>query len=192
MQSTKIIANKALSIGAVAALLTIGVTGCGEVSNPAQSPEQTSNAAPSSSGGTVDQEALLKTRDQLANELGDTFVQGWIENGELHVSTTSEDALKTIEDAGAIGHVVQYSNADLREGIAKIMQWQGTQESGIRSGIYAYSLNPNTGGITLSVDPEQKEAIQDGLAKDMPAGQIPLDFKDSTGLATPGSASEGK
>ncbi len=182
--------TRSKSAGVLAAVsLSLALAGCGQVSSQPQNTTQPSSTSSAESGEKMNQDALLEQRDKLAEKLADSFVQGWIEDGKLHVSTTNEADLQTITDAGAVGQVVAFSNADLREGIAKIMAWQGRQEPAIRSGIYAYSLNPNTGGLTLSVDPEQRDAIETGLKKDKPAGQIPLELKEGNGLATPASTS---
>ncbi|WP_120990616.1 hypothetical protein [Arthrobacter sp. AG1021] len=133
----------------------------------------------------------MSLNERLSGELGDEFVQGWIQDGKLHVAATSDTAVKAIEQAGAVGHLVEYSNAQLREGISRIMAWQAKQEPRLRSAIHAYTLNPRTGGLTLAVDPSQRQAVQDALAKDNPVGTIPLDFTDSSGPASPAPATVG-
>ncbi|WIV45455.1 hypothetical protein [Glutamicibacter nicotianae] len=133
----------------------------------------------------MDQDALLQTNDQLSEALGDDYVQGWIKDGKLNVSTTSEDQLATIEQAGAVGHLVQFSSEELRSAISEIMKWQSKQENSVRNAIHAYTLNPETGGITLSVDKSQLEAVEKLIDDEKPIGEIPVDYKESGGIMTP-------
>lgn len=190
------------ALAASAAALGLVLTGCGQQQEAPQSrsaqpsgtqilPPGTSPAPAPTKGADVDQTALLSLNERLSGELGDEFVQGWIQDGKLHVAANSDTAVKAIEQAGAVGHLVEYSNAQLREGISRIMAWQAKQEPRLRSAIHAYTLNPRTGGLTLAVDASQRQAVQDALAKDKPAGAIPLDFTDSSGPASPAPATVG-
>ncbi len=181
-----------LTVVASVAVVGLVLAGCGAQEPAAEVTENPSTTQSSSNGAaTVDQNALLSTNEQLAQELGAAYVQGWIQDGQLNVSVTSDDALKTVEDAGAVGHLTQFSSDELREGISQIMAWQATQPTQLRTSIHAYTLNPSTGGITLAVDPAQRDAVETALAEDKPAGQIPLDFTDSAGPATPAPATVG-
>lgn len=183
----------ALRVAGLAATTAMLLSSCGQVEQPMTAgtkssavESNTSSTAPSSTGETVDQGAMLATNEQLAEELGDRYVQGWIEGNTLHVSTNDDASMQTIKDAGAIGHLVDFSAQELRDGISKIMKWQAEQkDAALRSSIHAYTLNPESGGLTLSVDPAQREAVEAALSKDKPAGDIPLDFKTSGGIATP-------
>ena len=189
MRSTHTARRLPVTLAASAAVVALLLTGCGQQqAAPQDSPTPTQT---STSGADVDDSALLDANEQLAAQLGDEYVQGWIEDGKLHVAATSDAAVKAIEQAGAVGHLVDFSNAQLREGISQIMAWQAKQEPRLRSAIHAYTLNPRTGGLTLAVDPSQRQAVQDALAKDKPAGAIPLDFTDSSGPASPAPATVG-
>lgn len=183
-------ATKIAGLVAATALL---LSACGQAEQPASSSTKpgavestASTSTPEDTGGALDQGAMLATNEQLAEELGDRYVQGWIEGDALHVSTNDEAAMQIIKDAGAIGHLVDFSAQELRDGISKIMKWQSSQKDpALRTSIHSYTLNPESGGLTLSVDPAQREAVETALAKDKPAGDIPLDFKTSGGIATP-------
>ncbi|UYQ78915.1 hypothetical protein OF385_07190 [Glutamicibacter sp. JL.03c] len=183
-----------LALASTALMASLLLTGCGQGTDPdasTSSGSESSNATQPSenkSESAVDQDALLETNDQLSMQLGDAYVQGWIKDGKLHVSTTNEDKLSAIKEAGAEGHVVQYSNKELRSAIRKIMKWQAQQPNPVRSSIHAYSLNPETGGITLSVDKSQIDAITKLIEKDKPMGDIPVDFKPSGGIASPANS----
>ena len=183
-----------LALASTALMASLLLTGCGQGTDPGankSSDSQSSNAAQPSdnqSENAVDQETLLETNDQLSTQLGDAYVQGWIKDGKLHVSTTSEGKLSAIKEAGAEGHVVPYSNKELRSAISEIMKWQSQQQNPINSSIHAYTLNPETGGITLSVDKSQIDAITKLIEKDKPIGDIPVDFKPSGGIATPANS----
>jgi len=183
-----------LALASTALMASLLLTGCEQGSEPGTnepSDNQSSNASQPSenkSENAVDQNALLKINDKLSADLGDNYVQGWMKDGKLHVSTTNEGELAAIEKAGAIGHLVKFSSKELRSGIEEVMKWQGQQEAPIRNSIHAYSLNPETGGITLSVDKSQIETITKLIEKDKPIGDIPVDFKPSGGIASPANS----
>lgn len=182
------------ALAASAAVLALLLSGCGQQDAAPQAstqPTQGTSTRTPTNGADVDQEALLTANEQLASQLGDDYVQGWIEDGKLHVSTTSDAAVAAIEAAGAVGHLVDFDSAQLRDGISKIMAWQAKQPAGLRSAIHAYTLNPRTGGLSLAVDAAQREELERALAEDQPAGAIPLDFTDSSGPASPAPATLG-
>lgn len=181
-----------LALASTAVMAGLLLTGCGQGTDPGTqetSAETTAASQPAESpeGNAMDQEALLKINEQLSETLGEDYVQGWIKRGVLHVSTTNEDKLPVIEEAGATGHLVQFSSEQLRSGIAKIMQWQAQQENPVRSAIHAYTLNPETGGITLSVDESQLDEVKELIEADQPVGDIPVDYQNSGGFASPAS-----
>lgn len=183
-----------LALASTALMASLLLTGCGQGTDPGTKESSGSatsaSTAPSEnqSENSVDQNALLKINDKLSADLGENYVQGWIKNGKLHVSTTDEGQLAAIEEAGAVGHIVKHSSQELRQAIEKIMTWQGKQENPIRNSIHAYSLNPETGGITLSVDKSQIEAITKLIEADQPVGDIPVDFKSSGGIGSPANS----
>ena len=160
----------------MAAALTLA--GCGTTQTPTTDTSPTQEA---SINATDVQETLSK----ISAELGEDFVQGWVADGKIHVSTTNAQAQETIEAAGAQAHVVKYSSEQVRQGITHIMQWQSQQDPDIAGAIHGYSLDPESGGITLSVEPSQRERIESSLTKDKPAGEIPLTFRDSSGISSP-------
>lgn len=180
-----------LALASTALMASLLLSGCGQEADPgtkeSSSAESSASSQPSQSASekTVDQNALLETNDKLSEELGDAYVQGWIEDGKLHVSTTDEARKNTIEQAGAVSHVVDFSREELREAINKIMRWQGQQQNPINSAIHAYMLNPETGGITLSVDKGQLDKVKELIAADKPIGDIPIDYKGSSGILSP-------
>ncbi|PJJ43721.1 hypothetical protein ATK23_0921 [Glutamicibacter mysorens] len=180
-----------IMLASTAAMAALLLTGCGQGTDPGTQPSASATASESSqqtdnsSENAVDQDALLQTNDQLSEALGDDYVQGWIKDGKLNVSTTSEEQLSTIEEAGAVGHLVQFSSEELRSAISEIMKWQSKQENPVRNAIHAYTLNPETGGITLSVDKSQLEAVEKLIDDEKPIGEIPVDFKESGGIMTP-------
>ncbi|MGP4967498.1 hypothetical protein ACTXJQ_10225 [Glutamicibacter ardleyensis] len=135
----------------------------------------------------MDINELLAQRDELAASLGDGFVQSWIADGKLNVSVTKDVNASAAENAGAVVHVVDYSAAQLRDGITDIMKWQSELEDPLRTSIYSYSLNPSNGGLALSADPSHLEELKKKLEADKPAGDIPVELREGTGLATPAS-----
>ncbi|WP_334121609.1 hypothetical protein [Glutamicibacter sp.] len=183
-----------LALASTALMASLLLSGCGQGTDPGTketSGTQSTTTAESTdtqSENAVDQNALLTANDKLSTELGDDYVQSWIKDGKLHVSTTKESQLSVIENAGAVAHLVKYSSAELRSAIEDIMAWQGKQENPIRSSIHAYSLNPETGGITLSVDKTQMDAVSKLIEQDNPVGDIPVDYKVSGGIASPASS----
>ena len=180
-----------IMLASTAAMAALLLTGCGQGTDPGTQPSASTTASESSqqtdnsSENAVDQDALLQTNDQLSEALGDDYVQGWIKDGKLNVSTTSEEQLSTIEEVGAVGHLVQFSSEELRSAISEIMKWQSKQENPVRNAIHAYTLNPETGGITLSVDKSQLEAVEKLIDDEKPIGEIPVDYKESGGIMTP-------
>lgn len=172
------------ALASTALMASLLLSGCGQEVDPGTR-ESSSPSSQSPSENTVDQNALLETNDKLSTELGDDYVQGWIKDGTLHVSTTNKSSLETIKAAGAVGHLVQFSNKELREAIGKIMTWQAKQGNPISTSIHAYSLNPETGGITLSVESNQIDAVRQLIESQKPIGDIPVDFKASGGIASP-------
>jgi len=183
-----------LALASTALMASLLLSGCGQGTDPATKETSgtqsttTTESTDTQSENAVDQNALLTANDKLSTELGDDYVQSWIKDGKLHVSTTKESQLSVIEDAGAVAHLVKYSSAELRSAIEDIMAWQGKQENPIRSSIHAYSLNPETGGITLSVDKTQMDAVSKLIEQDKPVGDIPVDYKASGGIASPASS----
>lgn len=172
-----------MTLASGATIAVLALSGCGSDSTPASPTEsQPSTATPSED--SVNQEALLATNDELSASLGDAYVQGWIEDGELHVATTDGSKVAEIEAAGAVAKVVDFSAAQLREGINEIMRWQAGQDAEIRNSIHGYSISAKDGGLSLRVDPNHIEEVQSLLEKDKPAGDIPLSFTPSSGIAS--------
>lgn len=182
-----------MALASTAVMAGLLLTGCGQETDPGTQksattqPSASSQPTETSSENAVNQNALLELNDRLSAILGDDFVQGWVVDGTLNVSTTNEDQVSVIEDAGATAHVVKFSSEELRAAISDIMDWQGQQENPVRSAIHAYTLNPVTGGITLSVDKNQLEAVKKLIEAETPVGDIPVDYKESGGLLSPAS-----
>ena len=173
-----------------AAIAALALSGCGTQTGTTPSASQTQggenqDTETQSSEAIMDQQALLKVQDNLSAQLGDSFVQSWIEDGKLHIATTDESATGQIEEAGAVPTVVQYNAQQLRDGIGQIMRWQSQLDDPLRMAIHGYELNGKAGGLTLRVDPGHIDEIQQLLEADKPAGDIPLDFAPSSGIASP-------
>ncbi|MCW4466246.1 hypothetical protein OK351_12130 [Glutamicibacter sp. MNS18] len=169
--------------GAAIAALALSACGTPTGSTPTASESPDTETQPTES--TVDQEALLQIQDKLSAELGQSFVQGWIQDGQMHVATTDESSTGQIEAAGAVPTVVEFNAQQLREGIAQIMNWQAQQDDPIRTAIHGYELNGKEGGLILRVDPGHIDEVKALLDEAQPAGQIPLSFAPSTGIASP-------
>lgn len=180
MIKKSLIAKRSLTLASTAVVAGLLLSGCGQASTSGEEMSKTTN-----SENVVDQNALLETNDTLSADLGDSYVQGWIVDGKLNVSTTDESQMKAIEDAGAKAHLVKFSTEDLRKGITDVMKWQAGLEAPLNSSIHGYTLNPQTGGLTLQVDSSHLEEIKALVEKDKPMGEIPVEFKNSGGIAKP-------
>lgn len=173
------LAQRSLALASTAVVAGLMLSGCGQATTSGEG-----STEPTSSENVVDQNALLETNDSLSATLGDSYVQGWIEEGKLNVSTTDESQMKAIEDAGAQAHLVNYSTDDLRQGINDVMKWQAGLEAPLNTAIHGYTLNPQNGGLTLQVDASHMDEIKKQLDADKPLGDIPVDFTESGGIAT--------
>lgn len=173
------LAQRSLALASTAVVAGLMLSGCGQATTSGEG-----STEPTSSENVVDQNALLETNDSLSASLGDSYVQGWIEEGKLNVSTTDESQMKAIEDAGAQAHLVNYSTEDLRQGINDVMKWQVGLEAPLNTAIHGYTLNPQNGGLTLQVDASHMDEIKKQLDADKPLGDIPVDFTESGGIAT--------
>lgn len=173
-----------LALASTVAVVSVALSGCGQSQPSAPEAHSNTPSQTNSSENVVDQNALLEANDRLSAELADDYVQGWIQDGRLNVSTTNAAQTKAIEAEGAVAHVVQFSAEQLREGISKITKWQSQQDDVIRNSIHGYTLDPSSGGLILSVDPTHQQDVEAKLAKDKPAGEIPLGYQNSGGIAT--------
>ena len=183
MNRKNLVVEQALKFASVAAVSALFLTGCGQATDASGSKSVESNTEASETN--VDINELLAQRDDLAASLGDGFVQSWITDGKLNVSVTKDVDGSAAKSSGAVVHVVDYSAAQLREGITNIMKWQAELDDPLRTSIYGYSLNPSNGGLALSADPSHLEELKKKLQADKPAGDIPVEFREGTGLATP-------
>lgn len=177
-------------IAGVAVILALGLGGCGAAEDAASTSGRPTTSHQPGAGtesreSGMDDEALLEIQDRLLAELGEAFVQGWIEDGVLHVATTDPNGVPAIEAAGAVPHVVDYSAQQLREGIARIMRWQSAQPDPIRTAIHGYQIDGRSGGLILRVDRGHLDEVRTQLQQAKPAGGIPLQFTPSSGFATP-------
>ncbi|MGO2053227.1 hypothetical protein ACT3UD_06365 [Glutamicibacter sp. 287] len=172
-------ARRSLALASTAVVAGLMLSGCGQASTSGEGTTE-----PTGSENVVDQNALLETNDALSATLGEDYVQGWIEDGKLNVSTTDESQMKAIEEAGAQPHLVEYSADDLRQAIKDVMKWQAGLESPLNVSIHGYTLNPKIGGLTLSVDSSHLEEIKTLLETEKPLGGVPVEFQKSGGIAT--------
>lgn len=176
------VAQRSLALASTAVVAGLMLSGCGQSTTSGEG-----STEPTSSENVVDQNALLETNDSLSATLGDSYVQGWIEEGKLNVSTTDENQMKTIEDAGAQPHLVKYSTDDLRQGIKDVMKWQVGLKAPLNTAIHGYTLNPQNGGLSLQVDSSHMDEIKTLFEQDKPLGDIPVDFQKSGGIGKPAS-----
>ena len=133
----------------------------------------------------MDHEQLLNLNDRLSSSLGAAYVQGWIENDELHVATSDQSKAQEIEEAGAVAEVVDFSSQQLRDAIGEIMSWQSKQEPEIANAIHGYSISAKDGGLILRVDSKHLDQVRQMLEQDQPAGDVQLTFTPSSGIASP-------
>lgn len=168
-----------------AAIAVLALSACGGMTGQTPTEDQPTQEQTQPAEENVDQEALLRIQDQLSASLGTSFVQGWIQDGKMHIATTDQATTQEIESAGAVPVVVDFNAQQLREGIVQIMNWQAQQPDPIRTAIHGYELNGMEGGLTLRVDPGHIEELKQLLDEAKPAGEIPLNFAPSSGISTP-------
>lgn len=166
---------------AAMALLLAGafaVTSCSSAVEP--EPGGASQAA-----SIAESNKLLQLNDALKTQLGEQYSDSWIEDKQLHVAVTSQAAADTVTKAGAVPHLVTADAAALEAALQAVTAWRTAlpQEQG--AAIHSIMLNPKLGSVEISVAPEQLAAVKAAAEAEQPAGDVPLTFKDSPGLATP-------
>ncbi|PYI66183.1 hypothetical protein CVV68_15440 [Arthrobacter livingstonensis] len=172
----------------VAATMTgaLGMSGCGQD----QSPGTHSTSAPGPRSATTSPTAqqsteLLMLNDSLKAKLGSAYSDSWIEDKQLHVAVTTQDAAKVVSEAGAIPKLVDFDAAQLEAALRAVAAWQATLPQDQAAAIHRIITDGRSGTVTIYVTSEQINTVSAAAAKANPTGRIPLAIKESTGLATP-------
>ncbi|MDD0859823.1 hypothetical protein NHF46_23295 [Arthrobacter alpinus] len=97
---------------------------------------------------------------------------------------TTEAAAATVKAAGAISHLVTLDAAQLETALQAVMAWRSSLPTEQGAAIHKVIPDGRTGTVTVYVAPEQLDTVAKSAAADKPAGDVPLLFKESTGLAT--------
>lgn len=174
-----------LKVAGTAAVLTFALSACASGGGAPSTPSNSASEEQQTPESAVDHEQLLNLNDRLSSSLGAAYVQGWIENDELHVATSDQSKAQEIEEAGAVAEVVDFSSQQLRDAIGEIMSWQSKQEPEIANAIHGYSISAKDGGLILRVDSKHLDQVRQMLEQDQPAGDVQLTFTPSSGIASP-------
>lgn len=156
----------------------LGMSAC----KPADGPKSPSA---SQSVSAADTNRLLQLNDSLREKLGADYSDSWIEGGQLHVAVTSEAAAAAATEAGAVAQLVTRDAAALESALQAVMAWRASLPSELGNAIHKVTTNGRAGTVEISVAPDQADAVKAAAEADKPAGDVPLVFKDSPGLATP-------
>lgn len=170
--------------GALAMALLLSACGT-EAGSPAPSSDTPPSASVSVAPEQSEDPQLLQLNETLKETLGEKYSEGWIADGKLHVAVTDKASETAVTEAGAVAHLAEYSAAELDAAIGKVMAWQREQGGDIATAIHRYLPSGRDGSITLAVDPGQLDAIKKGLEADDVTGGITLNFKESSGPASP-------
>lgn len=155
----------------------LGMSACTPAENPeAPDASQTASAA--------DTNRLLQLNDSLREKLGADYSDSWIEGGQLHVAVTSESAAAVATEAGAVAQLVTQDAAALEAALQAVMAWRASLPAELGNAIHKVTTNGRAGIVEVSVAPNQADAVKAAAQADRPAGDVPLVFKDSSGLAT--------
>lgn len=175
--------NKKISAIVLTATLAgaLGMSACKPTQDP-ETPAATQSASPSAS--TEQTNTMLALNDSLRSELGAAYSDSWIEGNQLHVAVTTESAAATVKAAGAISHLVTLDAAQLETALQAVMAWRSSLPTEQGAAIHKVIPDGRTGTVTVYVAPEQLDTVAKSAATDKPAGDVPLLFKESTGLAT--------
>lgn len=164
----------------------LGMSACKPTQEPvAPGTEQSASQSASKSATAEETNNLLQLNNSLRTELGDAYSDSWIEGAQLHVAVTSESAVTTVTDAGAISHLVTLDAAQLETALQAVMTWRGSLPSEQGAAIHKVIPDGRTGTVTVFVAPDQLDAVAQAAAASKPAGDVPLLFKESAGLASP-------
>lgn len=160
----------------------LGMSAC----KPAQDPETPASSQAASQPATVEEtNNLLQLNDSLRTELGDAYSDSWIEGAQLHVAVTTESAAATVKAAGATAHLVTLDAAQLETALQAVMTWRSSLPADQGAAIHKVIPDGRTGTVTVFVAPDQLDAVAQAAAASKPAGDVPLLFKESAGLASP-------
>lgn len=157
---------------------TLGMSAC----KPADGPE---TPASSQAASAADTNRLLQLNDSLREKLGADYADSWIEGAQLHVAVTTESAAAVVTKAGAVAKLVTVDAAALEAALQAVMAWRASLPAELGNAIHNVATNGRNGSVEVSVAPGQADAVKAAAESDKPAGDVPLTFKDSPGLATP-------
>ncbi|GAA4655561.1 hypothetical protein [Arthrobacter cryoconiti] len=151
-----------------------------------------SATSPNSSQPQVSEQAndaltndLLRLNDSLKISLGPAYSDAWIQDNELHVAVTTQEAEKAVKGAGAIPQLVDFNAEQLQGAVQAISTWQSQLPSLQGAAIHKIIPDGRSATVSIYVAPEQIDAVAAAAARDNPSGKIPLVIKESAGIATP-------
>lgn len=164
----------------------LGMSACKPTQDP-ETPAASQTASPTNTQPATVEETnnLLQLNDSLRTELGDAYSDSWIEGAQLHVAVTTESAAATVKAAGAIAHLVTLDAAQLETALQDVIAWRNSLPADQSAAIHKVIPDGRTGTVTVFVAPDQLDAVAQAAAASKPAGDVPLLFKESAGLASP-------
>ena len=156
----------------------LGMSAC-KPTQRQESPAASQQASPEESS------TLLALNESLRSELGDAYSDSWIEGNQLHVAVTTEAAASIVKAAGAIPKLVTIDAAQLETALQAVLAWRNTLPTEQGAAIHKVIPDGRTGTVTVFVAPDQLSSVEAAAAAAKPAGDVPLVFKESAGLASP-------
>jgi hypothetical protein len=142
-------------------------------------------SAPDPTSLTEDQMTdLLLLHAQLKTDLGASYSDAWIEDGQLHVAVTTPEAEAVVSGAGAIPAKTEFSDQQLREAADAFKAWLGT-DAAPQVQLHWLATSGRTGSINVRVPAEQVQPLNDAVAQQQPTGAVKVIVEESSGPATP-------
>lgn len=127
---------------------------------------------------------LLLLHAQLKTELGAAYSDAWIEDGQLHVAVTTQEAEAVVYGAGAVPARTEFTEQQLREAADALRAWLAT-DAAPSVELHWLGTSGRTGSITVRVPADQVQRLSDAVAEQNPAGAVKVIVEESSGPATP-------
>ncbi|GHD00033.1 hypothetical protein [Zhihengliuella salsuginis] len=178
------------AVALVAVILTAAVSGCGGSAAAGESPLHlpAADVPPAESGEAGMEEShersgeLTVLSSRITEAVGvEDFGQSWIEDGALHVAVTTEAAAATATEAGAIAHVVRFSEADLMEAARSVVAWTAAHRTAT-GGLGRITLDALGERIVVGVDPGRRDQVATAFDATV-AGGVEVVFEATGGPA---------
>ncbi|WGW13912.1 hypothetical protein LWF01_09295 [Saxibacter everestensis] len=177
-------------IGATVTVIGVAtLAACGPQDTDTASPEDGSPGAGSSESqsATEQTDKTLKLLETLKTELGDSYAQGWIEEGKLHVAVTTDEAVAKVEEAGAAAKKVKFNESQLKQAQQDVQDWADSLDAEARSAVQTYAADGRNGRIVVGVHESEIAAVEKAFQQAKPAvgDGVPVVFEKTSGKISP-------